>query len=196
MPNAKQKEAGHRVLVSHFCFIFSSFGFLHEPQGGWMPLVVQCFQCQNLLELDDGFRGAICRCSHCGALLEVPAGESQKTQRARPASPNSIKTRKSSSGSSVDIGMSSGIADPRRYRTATSVKAHGEHEKEVSSPLESSAASVPPPVSRSSDRLFLIGIFSVIIITLIIAAIVFYVLVLSAGSQGYSHLLMNVFDVA
>lgn len=152
-----------------------------------MPLVVQCFQCQNLLELDEGFRGAICRCSHCGALLEVPAGNSKKTQRARPSSPQSGKPHKSPGGSSVDIGISSGIADPRRYRTATSVLAKGQTPRESPPPASPPAEQIPAPRSAggNSDRLFLIGIFAVILITLIISAIVFYVLVLSAESHGY-----------
>lgn len=162
-----------------------------------MPLVVQCFQCQNLLELDDGFRGAICRCSHCGALLEVPAGNSKKSQRSRPAAPQAGKPRKSS-GSGTDIGISSGIADPRRYRTATSVVAKGQPNREdppVASSAMESLASAPVPPAKS-DKLFLIGIFAVILITLIIAAIVFYVLVLSAESHGTSLLLLRSIGLA
>ncbi len=53
-----------------------------------MAVVVQCFQCNAVLELDEGFRGGVCRCSGCGTLLQVPRGEVEQTKRKnRPATP-------------------------------------------------------------------------------------------------------------
>ena len=55
-----------------------------------MAVVVQCFHCNAVLELDEGFRGGVCRCSGCGSLLQVPKGErSPKGRRIRPAAPGS-----------------------------------------------------------------------------------------------------------
>lgn len=56
-----------------------------------MAVVVQCFHCSNILELDEGFRGGVCRCSQCGALLQVPKAspdeESMGSSKGRPAAP-------------------------------------------------------------------------------------------------------------
>lgn len=52
-------------------------------------VIVQCYHCSKILELDEGFRGGVCRCSECGSLLQVPkaAGSGSQTERARPATP-------------------------------------------------------------------------------------------------------------
>jgi hypothetical protein len=53
-----------------------------------MAVVVQCFHCNAVLELDDGFRGGVCRCGTCGSLLQVPRGEQEApARRTRPAAP-------------------------------------------------------------------------------------------------------------
>lgn len=52
-----------------------------------MALIVQCFHCSNILELDEGFRGGVCRCSQCGALLQVPRATPGKGEKVRPATP-------------------------------------------------------------------------------------------------------------
>lgn len=79
-----------------------------------MPVVVQCFHCNAVLELDDGFRGGVCRCSTCGSLLQVPKGEADappKAKRVRPAVPPGPATPPSKV---EDTGLSSGALDPRR----------------------------------------------------------------------------------
>jgi hypothetical protein len=38
-----------------------------------------CPSCRNLLEVDEGFRGGVCRCFNCGTLLTVPE-EEQRTE--------------------------------------------------------------------------------------------------------------------
>jgi hypothetical protein len=58
-----------------------------------MAVVVQCFHCNAVFELDDGFRGGVCRCSTCGALLQVPsAGESTVARPVRPSRPPAPKS--------------------------------------------------------------------------------------------------------
>ncbi|HVT83186.1 MAG TPA: hypothetical protein VHM90_21285 [Phycisphaerae bacterium] len=79
-----------------------------------MPVVVQCFHCNAVLELDDGFRGGVCRCSACGSLLQVPKGEADappKAKRVRPAVPPGPTAPRPKS---EDAGISSGALDPRR----------------------------------------------------------------------------------
>jgi hypothetical protein len=60
-----------------------------------MAVHVHCTQCAADLEVDEGFRGGVCRCSSCGTLLAVPpegGGEGEGAppprRRQRPANPN------------------------------------------------------------------------------------------------------------
>ncbi len=58
-----------------------------------VSLLVQCYQCGKILELDDGFRGGVCRCSQCGSLLRVPMTDTHQVQKARPAEPAASKAK-------------------------------------------------------------------------------------------------------
>ncbi len=72
-----------------------------------MALLVQCHQCGKVLELDDGFRGGVCRCSQCGALLRVPMTDNREVQKSRPAEPAAPKNKAASvSGSAGDASAS------------------------------------------------------------------------------------------
>jgi hypothetical protein len=88
-----------------------------------MAVVVQCFKCNALLELDDGFRGGVCRCSTCGTLLQVPKGEPNTAARiARPAGPPA-PTRPAApvvnpASPNVETGQSSGKFDATRVTAA------------------------------------------------------------------------------
>ncbi len=46
-----------------------------------MALTVQCSQCKTTLELDEGFRGGVCRCNSCGALVQVPRSPEEGVAR-------------------------------------------------------------------------------------------------------------------
>jgi len=82
-----------------------------------MAVVVQCYHCSNILELDDGFRGGVCRCSQCGALLQVPKGSSTEMRKARPAAPGAMPTDlKRPDSPLADPGLSRGQFDPRSPR--------------------------------------------------------------------------------
>ena len=80
-----------------------------------MAVVVQCYHCSNILELDEGFRGGVCRCSQCGSLLQVPrANAAEAGARERPAAPGA---RPESPGRpetpGAGTGLSRGQFDPR-----------------------------------------------------------------------------------
>ena len=75
-----------------------------------MAIIVQCNHCQNILELDDGFRGGVCRCSQCGALLQVPKGQASEGPQGRPATPGGAKRPERPP---MDTGLSRGQFDPR-----------------------------------------------------------------------------------
>ncbi len=49
---------------------------------------LECPGCDTLLELDRGFAGGVCRCSHCGTLMTVPEeGAAHAERLERPAAP-------------------------------------------------------------------------------------------------------------
>ncbi|MCC6581593.1 MAG: hypothetical protein IT440_14265 [Phycisphaeraceae bacterium] len=51
---------------------------------------LECPQCRQVLEIDEAFAGSVCRCSHCGALMTVPAKESERPSARRPERPQSV----------------------------------------------------------------------------------------------------------
>lgn len=46
-----------------------------------------CPQCGKRLDVDAGFRGAVARCEHCGALISVPTKSESASHRTRPSAP-------------------------------------------------------------------------------------------------------------
>ncbi|HTV48119.1 MAG TPA: hypothetical protein VMG59_06710 [Phycisphaerae bacterium] len=70
-----------------------------------MAIVVQCFQCSSVLELDDGFRGGVARCSNCGTLLKVPKDVGAAGAPGGPRNPAMPQPRPRSAS---DPGISSG----------------------------------------------------------------------------------------
>lgn len=94
-----------------------------------MAVVVQCYHCSNILELDEGFRGGVCRCSQCGSLLQVPKSADTETRKARPAAPGSAETnlqRPAGPPRGSDTGLSRGQFDPRSPRTGPGGSRAGE----------------------------------------------------------------------
>ncbi len=51
---------------------------------------LECPVCSELLEIDIGFAGGICRCSNCGALMTVPTntGTERAERVGRPDRPD------------------------------------------------------------------------------------------------------------
>jgi hypothetical protein len=147
-----------------------------------MAVIVQCFHCNAILELDDGFRGGVCRCSTCGSLLQVPHGESDgmvpRKKKVRPAKPMphvpTAPVGNSNGGRVADTGISSGQLDPRRADigvssglgrihptrpiTHTSSKRSGPREVAVH-PAQRVAQEL-----RANRRLFWLGILLAVII--------------------------------
>ncbi len=79
-----------------------------------MAVVVQCYHCDTILELDEGFRGGVCRCSTCGSLLQVPKAAGAGAAKARPAAPGAnITDVKRPASPTADPGLSRGGFDPR-----------------------------------------------------------------------------------
>jgi len=75
-----------------------------------MTVVVQCFHCNAILELDEGFRGGVCRCSACGSLLQVPKAQGSATttpaRKVRPDIPPAPVRRSPPGGGAAGEGES------------------------------------------------------------------------------------------
>lgn len=139
-----------------------------------MAVIVQCFHCNAILELDDGFRGGVCRCSTCGSLLQVPQGESDglrpRKRKVRPPKPMPYvpaPTQTTNGTRVADPGQSSGQLDPRRVDIGVSSGmghihptqpiAHTSSRRRA----EQSTATPPLPMARelrNNRRLFWLGI--------------------------------------
>lgn len=85
-----------------------------------MAIVVECYHCHSRLELDDGFRGGVCRCSKCGSLLRVPAtAGATDSARTRPADPGTRPAGSRPRDPTEDPGLSaSGFRDQSSQRPA------------------------------------------------------------------------------
>ncbi len=78
-----------------------------------MAVKVQCSKCNATLELDEGFRGGVCRCT-CGALLQVPRSTSEGAAKARPAAPTPVQPRPASpTVASPTATADTPLSDPR-----------------------------------------------------------------------------------
>lgn len=148
-----------------------------------MAVVVQCFHCNAILELDDGFRGGVCRCSTCGSLLQVPQGESDgmmpRKRKVRPAKPmpHVPAPAPANAARTGDPGLSSGRLDPRSGRADIGVSS-GLSRIHPTRPISQTAPtprkssrdkSVPPPPResrqlRNNRRLFWLAIGMAVVI--------------------------------
>jgi hypothetical protein len=76
-------------------------------------LDIECPSCGEMLELDAGFAGGVCRCSNCGTLMTVPSSAGKAESLTKPTSSASIGAG----------GMSSmGVPDPGPSRSRRSKK--------------------------------------------------------------------------
>lgn len=53
----------------------------------WDALQIRCPGCDRTVKLDTGFAGGVCRCSHCGAGMQVPAQAWTSPSPVRPEAP-------------------------------------------------------------------------------------------------------------
>ena len=88
-----------------------------------MAIMVQCHKCSTVLELDDGFRGGVCRCSRCGTLLQVPIEAGHVASASRRASPEAgpSSTGRPAAPDSDSIATGSGIGSGMRRPAAPPV---------------------------------------------------------------------------
>jgi hypothetical protein len=132
-----------------------------------MPVKVQCTNCKATLELDDGFRGGVCRCRECKSLLQVPRSANEGTAKARPQGPGAIPAPIGPAptvSSSPDSPLSPpNLSDPRSAAMAASGGSGLRHPrpsptahapaKKRSHPASSSEKSYPPSLPTTASTL-------------------------------------------
>ena len=67
-------------------------------------LDIECPSCGEMLELDAGFAGGVCRCSSCGTLMTVPSDAGKAETLSRPSSSASVGAGGLSSMGTPDPG--------------------------------------------------------------------------------------------
>jgi len=170
-----------------------------------MSVSVQCTTCKITLELDDGFRGGVCRCSNCGSLLQVPRSADEGVAKSRPAGPAGMMGpgRSDDSGArSADSGMSDPLSDgmggsgssssglrhprpvptartaPRKRTTSSSSRESQQGSTGPSLPVSMPSRPVRPTRQiKKNNVMLLMGIgFGIIIAAAIITIVAMYVL--------------------
>jgi hypothetical protein len=166
-----------------------------------MPVVVQCFHCNAILELDDGFRGGVCRCSNCGSLLQVPQGDDAAPQgrKQRPAAPPPpsapVTPAQNATSSRLDVGLSRGqleLSSPmaRRQDVGVSSGMGGRSRVHQTKPITASSSShrrssqavapvqapAPPAAaaSRRSRLLFWLGVLLAVLVAAVLGSMFIY----------------------
>lgn len=85
-------------------------------------LELECPGCKELLELDVGFAGGVCRCSTCGTLMTVPADPARESAERlvrpdRPGGKTRRPSRPSAPGGSTARPAAPDAASPSRPQT-------------------------------------------------------------------------------
>jgi len=153
-----------------------------------MAVKVQCSRCNATLELDEGFRGGVCRCG-CGALLQVPRSATEGAAKVRPAGPPTAQqpalrpTSESAQSTLSDprsntLSGISGSGLPRPVPVAHSPKARSSRSRSgKGAPTSPTAPPAPPPTKtsatsrpKSSPRLPLLIALMIAAVLLVVAA--------------------------
>lgn len=152
-------------------------------------LELECPSCQEVLELDAGFAGGVCRCSNCGTLMTVPSDAGRAETLSRPASgpasdfnddsfsDTAAPPRRSSAGSRKKkskqrlSGSRSGSVEPGEYVTESGkvVKLDG-------------SVRVPIATRRKQARIATIVVFCGVIFACVAAGVVAIILMVGSGS--------------
>jgi hypothetical protein len=171
-----------------------------------MNVVVQCFHCNAILELDEGFRGGVCRCSNCGSLLQVPKadGPVSKGKKVRPAVPPAARSASATApgqgaatqaAAKGDSSVLHSPLDPRRasYDAGGSSSGLGRiHKTEPVAPATSTTKRIVPSILsttlpqarglpqlralRRNKTLFWSGVLLLILVTAAVVGLLAYYL--------------------
>ncbi len=122
-----------------------------------------CPQCSNELEIDDGFRGGVCRCFNCGTLMTVPDDPAHEKAESlgRPDAPGGRPDAPGKKSGST----TSQIREKSRTKGQKFVTASG----------KSIDLSKVPTAKRSRRRVIvrttIVALFAVILISLIVVTV-------------------------
>lgn len=144
---------------------------------------LQCPSCHQLLELDAGFAGGVCRCFNCGTMMSVPAASQAKSPKgrklARPSGPTAVRAGEVLPLNPPDHALPEG---GRRTRPAV-IQATAEVEAEAIVVPDEANVPVARERRKQMTRLAVYGVFGGCIV-LAILAMVLAVVVLSRGSSA------------
>lgn len=148
---------------------------------------LECPSCGEMLELDSGFAGGVCRCSNCGTLMTVPSDAGQAETLSRPGENQSFD-------SDADLGAMSGSV-PSRTSTSRGKKGKGKTSERIE-PGEYLTASgkvvkldntVRVPMAESKKKqiraVTAIVFFSIVMLG-VIAGVVAIILITGGGKDG------------
>lgn len=143
-------------------------------------LQLNCPQCDAPLEIDEGFRGSVCRCFECGALLTVPANPKRERTESltRPETPGDAETSGGSgspgAGSEPSEGEGEGESEPRTYQTPSGKRV------ELS---ERELEQVPVARRRMGVRIGTVAVVSGIMLALVAGVIFGMAQMMSQGQE-------------
>jgi len=83
---------------------------------------LNCPQCDEQLEVDDGFAGGICRCYDCGTLMTVPAAKGGRAEQLKAAGRPSRPSRPTRPGEPVPEAPAGADEEVTTYVTETGKK--------------------------------------------------------------------------
>ena len=143
-------------------------------------LDLECPSCQEMLELDAGFAGGVCRCSNCGTLMTVPSDAGKAESLSRPSSTQRYEfdgdegddlasLGAATSGRSSSRGRSAAV-EPGEYRTAS-----GKIVK-----LDESVK-VPTAAKRKQVRIATTIVFFGVVLAGVIAGVLVILLIINSG---------------
>ncbi len=123
-----------------------------------MAMAVRCHHCSSVLDLDDGFRGGVCRCHKCGTLLRVPGDpdslRDSPVRKKRPAEPGAAEPNVSRPRSSVEVpGLSRktlSADSSQSSRSAETPRGSPQSGRDLSSRARPSAPPKSPIISGST----------------------------------------------
>lgn len=138
-------------------------------------IYLTCPQCSSELEIDDGFRGGVCRCFSCGTLMTVPESPEPVAAetRARPETPGDLMKSKSGSKSPPRRPAAPPPAPAKSPpQQGHRISADSKNRAMTASGRIIDLSMVQVPVARKSRRrtvvrASMIGVFSVIVLIMV-----------------------------
>lgn len=154
-------------------------------------LELECPSCQEMLELDAGFAGGVCRCSNCGTLMTVPSDAGRAETLSRPSSAPSYGVADddddadalaSLSEASSGSGLSERGASGRRSSGRSAAVEPGEYRTSSGKVVRlDSTVKVPTANKRKTVRVATTVIFFGVVAAGVVAGVLVILAIMSSG---------------